>query len=259
MNERIGNVAVVQYQYSVVIKGIERKLKDMGFNVAELAGGYDEIRRNLDRSEIFIFYLPRQSIDDRVLLKDLVMICDLIQDRGREIFVIGEEIDHSKVVQMIPSLSKSRWYVRPVDVELLATDIEKAVTDMRAQSDRKRILIVDDTPSYAGMVREWLKDRYKVDIVTAGMQAITFLMKNPVDLILLDYEMPVVNGPQVFQMLRQEVTTKDIPVVFLTGVGTKEEVKKVMELKPDGYILKSTTKDQLLGYLSGLLTEQNPF
>ena len=67
--------------------------------------------------------------------------------------------------------------------------------------------------------------------------------------ILLDYEMPVVDGPQVLQMLRQEPATQKIPVVFLTGVGTREGVERVMALKPDGYILKSTTKDKLLEYL----------
>ena len=89
------------------------------------------------------------------------------------------------------------------------------------------------------------------------MQAISFLLKVPegskVDLILLDYEMPVVDGPQVLQMLRQDPATKDIPVVFLTGIGTKEAVSRVMALKPDGYILKSTTRADILGYLGSKL------
>ncbi len=109
---------------------------------------------------------------------------------------------------------------------------------------------MDDDPSYAKMVREWIKDTYRTDIVTAGMQAISFLLKvpedEPVGLILLDYEMPVVDGPQVLQMLRQDPATDSIPVVFLTGNGTKEAVSRVMELKPHGYILKSTTRDDLL-------------
>ena len=70
-----------------------------------------------------------------------------------------------------------------------------------------------------------------------------------VDLILLDYEMPVVDGPQVLQMLRQEPATEKIPVIFLTGIGTKEAVSRVMALKPDGYILKTTPRGDLLGFL----------
>ena len=87
------------------------------------------------------------------------------------------------------------------------------------------------------------------------MQAISFLLKvkegEEVDLILLDYEMPVVDGPQVLQMLRQEEATSKIPVVFLTGNGTKEAVARVMQLKPDGYILKTTRRAELLEYLDG--------
>ena len=123
-----------------------------------------------------------------------------------------------------------------------------------------RILIVDDDPDYAKIVKEWIKDDFKVDIVTAGVQAINFLMKLPpndqVDLILLDYEMPVVDGPQVLQMLRSDEVTEKIPVVFLTGVGDKESVIRVMSLKPDGYLLKSTSKDGLLKFLKNKLSIQ---
>ena len=103
------------------------------------------------------------------------------------------------------------------------------------------------------MVRLWIKDKYRVDIVTAGMQAISFLLRqeegDKVDLVLLDYEMPVVDGPQVLQMLRQEEATAHIPVIFLTGVGTKEAVSRVMGLRPDGYVLKTTSRENLLAYL----------
>lgn len=91
------------------------------------------------------------------------------------------------------------------------------------------------------------------------MQAITFLLKQPandqIDMIFLDYEMPVVDGPQVLQMLRQESATASIPVIFLTGNGTKEAVTRVMELKPDGYLLKTTQKDELLKFLKDRLKQ----
>ena len=52
-------------------------------------------------------------------------------------------------------------------------------------------------------------------------------------------------------MLREVPETAAIPVIFLTGVGTKEAVQRVMALKPDGYVLKTTTRDDLLKYLKG--------
>ena len=115
--------------------------------------------------------------------------------------------------------------------------------------EKKRILIVDDDPAYAMMVRTWIKESYRADVVTGGMQAIRFLSRNPVDLILLDYEMPSVDGPQVLQMLREDPLTKDIPVVFLTGVGEKDSIDHVLALNPSGYLPKATTRVDLLNYL----------
>jgi DNA-binding NarL/FixJ family response regulator len=57
---------------------------------------------------------------------------------------------------------------------------------------------------------------------------------------------PVTSGPQVLEMIRSEISTQNIPVIFLTGKGDKESVMKVVSLKPNGYPLKSLPKDELL-------------
>ena len=125
---------------------------------------------------------------------------------------------------------------------------------------KSRILIIDDDPSFARMLREWIKDIYKVDVITDGTRATTFLGKVPadnrVDLILLDYEMPVCDGPEVFGLIRQEPSFADIPIVFLTGNGSEEAVAKVMELKPDGYVIKSGSRESLLEYIGTILNEK---
>ncbi len=183
----------------------------------------------------------------------------MVAESGKEMIVIGDYQQRDDLHEAVSQLRESEWIDRPVDLEKLGNLVEKmtAVKKEKSAGGKKRILIVDDDPSYAKMVREWIKEVYRVDIVTAGMQAISFLLKvkegEQVDLILLDYEMPVVDGPQVLQMLRQDPATKNIPVIFLTGNGTKEAVARVMELKPDGYILKSTTRENLMGYLYGKL------
>ena len=94
------------------------------------------------------------------------------------------------------------------------------------------------------MLQEQLKADYNVATAVNGGLALKFLTKKTVDLILLDYEMPVQSGPQVMTILRNNESTKDIPIVFLTGVKDTEKIKKVLELKPQGYLLKpiETTK-----------------
>ena len=243
-------VAIIMFQYSVIVKGIERKLTDMGYKVTPVTEHLeDRVRVLADRMSLFVFYLPPDITTDSSRKKTLHLISDMVLDKDKCLILLGDKQQYEDLVGELPIIRDHPWINRPVDMKVF----EETVKNATAGSSQRRILIVDDDPSFAKMVREWIKEFYRVDIVTAGMQAISFLLKIPesekVDLILLDYEMPVVDGPQVLQMLRQEPATANIPVIFLTGIGTKEAVERVMELKPDGYILKSTTREQLLLFL----------
>ncbi|MCR4990142.1 MAG: response regulator [Lachnospiraceae bacterium] len=249
------NIVLVLYQYSVVAKGIENKLKSMGYHVDIVSEKFELIRELSKTSKLFIVYLPGDIRGDKLKMKTFSNISEMIVEGGRDMIIIGDLQQQEDLNAGIPSIMGSRWIDRPVEMEKLSEAVDEImrVDEKENYKAKKRILIVDDDPSYAKMVREWIKEVYRVDIVTAGMQAISFLLKvkesEKVDLILLDYEMPVVDGPQVLQMLRQDPDTKGIPVIFLTGQGSKEAVARVMELKPDGYILKSTTREDLMRYL----------
>lgn len=250
MNEGTRNIVIVVFQYSVVVKGIERKIRDAGYEVSILAEDFDKIVDLEDDTDLFLLYLPGDILENRDRIEELSAISEEVKKSGSKMILIGEPKDRIDLILKISVIGNYTWLNRPIEMDALRPAIENAIT---GKDLKKRILIVDDDPSYAKMVREWIKDDYHADIVTAGMQAITFLLKNKADLVLLDYEMPVVDGPGVLQMLRQEPETRDIPVVFLTGVGSKDSVQRVMELKPAGYILKSTTRENLLEYLKGKL------
>ena len=247
-------ILILMLQYSVVVKGIEKKLQDMGCNVTTVA---DELENRIERyspeTDLLLFYLPGDLYDDASKKAKFLKLCSLITLKKKKMILIGEAKYHDELLKEHTELREYTWMNRPVDMKALENRVESALTPTTEAAKGKRILIVDDDPSYAKMIREWIKDIYRVDIVTGGMQAISFLLKVPesekVDLILLDYEMPVVDGPQVLQMLRQEEGTKDIPVIFLTGIGSKEAVMRVMSLKPEGYLLKSTTRMDILDFL----------
>ena len=158
-------------------------------------------------------------------------------------------MDRQTLQTQVPDVRISAWHERPLDMAAFVADIQTALKVRLNRVSAKSILVVDDDPSFVRIIRDWLKTDYQVFIVTSGMQAISFLMKKGVDLVLLDYEMPVTTGPQVMRMLRSEPDTAGIPIVFLTGIGDAESVKQVIALKPDGYILKSTPKPDLLQWL----------
>ncbi len=242
-------VVFILYKYSIVVKGMERRLAESGFDVIEIIETFEKIMKHVSDTRLFILYLPEDILEDRSKKRKLNNIVDQLRLSESNVLILGEPEFQVSLYLSHPELKDYNWIDRPIETEKFCKMVTEMFVNADGNIEKKKILIVDDDPSYAGMVRSWIKDEFRVNVVTGGMQAITFLLKNSVDLILLDYEMPVVDGPQVFQMLRQEQTTAEIPIVFLTGVSTKEGVSKVMELKPDGYILKSATKGDLLLYL----------
>jgi CheY-like chemotaxis protein len=257
MAEGFKSVVITVFQYSVVVKGMEKKLTDAGYKTTVLTNDFGKIGDLAYTTDVFIVYLPNEIVENCVDRESLTYIRDKVSKAGKPMVLIGEAKFRLDLYKKVSDIDHYIWLDRPVEMDALKTAMEKALSGETEKDDVKRILIIDDDPSYAKMVREWIKSKYRVDIVTAGMQAISFLLKvkedEQVDLILLDYEMPVVDGPQVLQMLRQEPSTANIPVIFLTGIGTKEAVSRVMSLKPDGYILKTTTRDDLLAYLKNKL------
>nr|MCR5429582.1 response regulator [Lachnospiraceae bacterium] len=110
----------------------------------------------------------------------------------------------------------------------------------------KHILLVDDDVTFLKMMQDWLSGTYTVTIARSGMQAITYIANHTPDLILLDYDMPITSGPQVMEMIRSEPNSTDIPIIFLTGKSDRESVMKVMQLKPQGYLLKNMNRTELL-------------
>ena len=117
----------------------------------------------------------------------------------------------------------------------------------------KSILIVDDDPVYARMVREWTKDDYQAFVVVSGVQTLKFLTKHGVDLILLDYEMPEMSGPQTLEALRSNPETAGIPVVFLSGAADEASLNEIRSLNTAGFIPKTTTRENLQERLREIL------
>ena len=160
--------------------------------------------------------------------------------------LLGNAEEIETVEETIPPVLIAARFVRPLDVNALIDTVDCLVQANDENARKKSILLVDDDNTFLKTVKSWLSDSYRVTIVTSGAQALMYIADNKPDLILLDYEMPVTSGPQVLEMIRSETKTDSIPVIFLTGKGDRESVMKVLALKPDGYLLKSTDRATLL-------------
>ena len=241
-------IVLIEIQQSVVLRGIRNKLESLRYDVIGLEADLREISRYAGKVDLFVLYLTDAMTDDIDTMTVLNQMIDEVDVKGQKMILVGDKDFLVDLIKQKPNLGDFERLLLPINMDKLGGMIDQLVDD-ESENGRKRILIVDDDPAYAKVVRGWIGNAYQTNIVLNGTQAITFLVKNKVDLILLDYEMPVVDGTQVLQMLRQDPATEHIPVVFLTGNSKKEAVAKVMGLKPDGYILKSTTREELLKYL----------
>lgn len=117
------------------------------------------------------------------------------------------------------------------------------VASVEAEIERKSVLVVDDNVLMLNTIKSQLHDLYDVTVVPNGKLALKFLAKKHADLVLLDYLMPDMDGPEVLTEIRKD---SDVPVLFLTGVSDRSMVMKSLELKPSGYLLKPISKEDLI-------------
>lgn len=110
---------------------------------------------------------------------------------------------------------------------------------------RRHILIVDDDSGVLKLIKGYLAEKYDVATAISGKVALKFLETRKTDLVLLDYEMPGENGSAVLSRIRADKKTKNLPVIFLTGVTAREKIQEVLSLKPQGYLLKPIETERL--------------
>ena len=122
-----------------------------------------------------------------------------------------------------------------------------------AAGKRKHVLVVDDDPMILKMIKEMLHHKYDVATAPNGKVARTFLSNKDTDLILLDYEMPLEDGPYVYRTIREMEKYRHTPILFLTGVTDREKINDALILKPQGYILKPIDNEKFMRTLEGFL------
>ena len=109
-----------------------------------------------------------------------------------------------------------------------------------------RILVVEDEPIMIRMLNEVLKTRYEVQFAASGEQALALVGAAAPELILLDVGLPDLSGYEVCQRLRDNPATREIPVIFLTKHGERQEILQGFEAGGKDYVLKDAGLLELL-------------
>jgi diguanylate cyclase (GGDEF)-like protein len=112
-----------------------------------------------------------------------------------------------------------------------------------SQERRPTILVVDDEPLYLKLIADILGDDFRILVADEGMTGMQIAATNVPQLILLDLMMPVIDGFEVYRCLKADTRTREIPVIFITGVGDVVTEAKGLRMGAVDYINKPIHPD----------------
>ncbi|MFY9772625.1 MAG: response regulator [Xanthobacteraceae bacterium] len=119
----------------------------------------------------------------------------------------------------------------------------------------KRILVVEDQPDNRQIIRDMLADTgYEIAEAENGEEALAAITKQRPDLILMDIQLPVMDGYAATRRIKTDPALKSIPVIAVTSYALSGEEKKAREAGCDDYVPKPYSPRQLLAKIRQYLT-----
>lgn len=111
------------------------------------------------------------------------------------------------------------------------------------EKEKTNVLLVEDDVFLAGIYQKKFEmEGYKIFVADNGEKGLADAKKRKPDIILLDILLPKLDGFAVLDKLKQDPTTKDIPVILLTNLGQKDDVEKGLEAGAADYLIKAHFK-----------------
>ncbi len=162
-------------------------------------------------------------------------------------------------VASTPDVGSTFWVeLRAVEPVAIETPVPgRSDSTPRSYSGRRCILYVEDLVANVRLVEQILKRRPDVTLIPSmlGELALDLARDHQPDLVLLDLHLPDIGGAEVLRRLRDEATTRTIPVVVLSADATARQLQRLFAAGADGYLTKPIAIDEFLGvvdrYLGG--------
>ncbi len=122
---------------------------------------------------------------------------------------------------------------------------------------QRRILIVEDSPTMRQLLVFALRRLKNVDIVEAqdGMDGLRKVSSDCFDLLLIDINMPVMDGLKLISLIRGEESVREIPIVVITTEGGSEDRARAMNLGANEYLTKPIKANRVLEVAQALLKD----
>ncbi len=190
--------------------------------------------------EVIILFRETQGTSEENIIKNM---CKTNKYKNTVIIVMGDKME-----------GLEEYDIKYVNKAINSNDLKNMIVNSlyeikckkSTNEDKKHILVVDDYSVTLRSMKLMLQDKYRISIANSIETTKSSLEREIPDLVLLDYDMPEYDGKAILKMIREDEKTKDLPVVFLSAIDDFDKITDVMELKPQGYILKSSSKQRIL-------------
>ncbi|MBQ2463488.1 MAG: response regulator, partial [Treponema sp.] len=222
MEKRI--LFISSFAESFLITALAKTLENGGYEVVFSQPHPKEIAEMKNRPSISLLYLDN---DATAYVSTLEYYAERLSHQTIDdpvyFFLIGNTVELDIAYRSLPKSLISAVFKRPVNTTDLITQLDLISTGYNYEaelpgvikpnaggpedSSKKKILLVDDDSSLLRSMQTLLGNKYNVYITNSGMNTISFLKNHTVDLILLDYEMPILSGQEVFRILKSEQAT----------------------------------------------------
>ncbi|WP_026499556.1 response regulator [Butyrivibrio sp. WCD2001] len=233
------------FMVSAIAKGLEKD----GFEIVHCEFTKAALTAVEDKPQLYVLYLGDidTSNPEKNGIEPLKYLDEAIDRERFFLYEVGNTDELNYASKFLSNIKVTETFLRPLDVQQLSNQLMSAVQSNEISEDqKKKILVVDDDGTMLRMIKTWLSVKYRVYMASSGKIALNFLQSNEVDLVLLDYMMPQMDGPQVLQEIRKSDSLKALPVMFLTSKSDKESVVSVAALRPEKYLLKTMPKAKLI-------------
>ena len=158
-----------------------------------------------------------------------------------------KKINAGDLIAKIEKIAKSRMASGEV-VEL------QNFRDLKQKTDPKVILVIEDDETMRNAMKRIFEiDGFTVKLAADGTELSVVLDESAPDLILLDIGLPWLNGFELGQMLKEHKDLKKIPLVFVSGKTSDEDIKRAFELGADDFIKKPFEIEKLKKTVATLL------
>ncbi len=179
-------------------------------------------------------YFAEMELNNKEIVSKQIKT-DTTNDANAKMFELEKYFAERKTSNKDTTPKQTKTSVATLEVE--KTLAEKELEEKKLNL-KPKVLVVDDSITIRQGMKELLDEDYTVSLAKSVLSAIRTITLDKPDLVLLDYEMPICSGKQMLEMLRSEEEFSDVPVIFLTSKTDHESVKKVIALKPEGYLSK---------------------